>query len=248
MAKLSDRGAKGRSPKTEIEKDSGPVNGNHADIPSSVRHTVTIVPGQGDRLERALSGFVDRVREAALIYDRDRDRSESAGRLGCIGALTAAIDLCQAIGLSAGEDRTFFHLFVALQDAEAGIENELLSRTELGRKAPTSLVVMRQRGYVAAAIELLIKDGKSLKDATIWVGKKAHQHKLSALKSTHTKKSAEGSFQSTVKGWRDRAMAGQYSVDWDTTTFRDACDAMETFGLRGEAAAERLISDAGEIG
>ena len=195
-----------------------------------------------DRLQQGLTAFVERMREASLIYDQDRMVDD--GRRGCMVALTAAIDICQVIGLSSDEDRTFFRLLLALQNADRGAEDALITRKPLGVKGPVSIVSLRQRGYVAAAIEALHQDGsgRKVKEAAQWVVPRVR--KLNAVREIGAKREV----WQALKGWRDAAIAGQYKVDWDATTYRDACDAMKAIGVTGERAALRLLTDAAELG
>ncbi len=165
----------------------------------------------------------------------------NGGRLGCMEALAALIIFSDQLGWGQDRRMPLLQLFHALQTAEDGAVDPLLTVNRRAGAPPLSLAELQQRGYLAAAVEALFRNGVPLKQAAKWVAERSHEMPAAA-------RVKQAALWKAVRTWRVTAMGGNIHNDTDAIAFRAACDALDKGPMKGKAAAEWLVLRAATLG
>lgn len=191
-----------------------------------------------DTMINNLAVFAGEMNEAAELF-RDTQALDR-GRVGCQMALKAVVDFCDRSGLPSECRLPLGRLINALESAENGAVDPLL-RVEMQAGAPPLTVAeRRQRGYLAAAMEALIRAGSKPNDAAKWVANRSRNMIAAGRVKTDLWKA--------VKSWRATAKLGSGTEDWDTIAYRAACEALDQCIVPSQQGAEVLLQQAAAEG
>jgi len=186
----------------------------------------------------SLAVFAGEMDEAAELF-RDTQALDR-GRVGCQVALKAVVDFCDRSGLPPECRLPLERLIIALESAENGAVDPLL-RVEMQAGAPPLTVAeRRQRGYLAAAMEALMRAGSKPNDAARWVANRSRYMIAAGRVKTDLWKA--------VKSWRVTAKVGSKTDDWDTIAYCAACEALDQGIVPGQQGAEVLLQKAAAEG
>ena len=184
--------------------------------------------------------FEDELDKAAKVFYATQ--SKDGGRIGCMMALQAAVDFCDDVYIGQERRYPFLHLFHALNSAENGASDRLFRVVHPPHRPPSTDAEIRQRGFLAAAMEALIRGGYKPDDAAKWVAQWARTMIVARGARVNTP------LWKSVKRWREKAMSGNKHQDLDTVAFHTACEAMEQGKGIGQQGAEKMLEMAAAAG
>ena len=161
------------------------------------------------------------------------------GRVGCMQALAATINLCRMFSFNEGEINALDRIMEALGNAEAGASDPLLVVSRKPGRPPVPLLELRQRGLIAAAVEAMLRDGTDLDAACRLVARRIV--KLAAAKGVR-----DAHLWNAVRKWREHA-AGLNPDAWDNIAYKVSCEQMTSRDLIGVPAVEILLGQAANL-
>lgn len=123
----------------------------------------------------------------------------------------------------------------------------MLKPVSLGKKRPILEHERAQRGYVAAAMEVVMADGIGRDAAAQWVARHA--------KGLGVYRKVRSTAWEATRDWRDTANAGNINTDVDTVVYRTAVLTLEQLTKteafvvgKGKKIALEIIARARQLG
>lgn len=171
-------------------------------------------------------GIVEGLKKARSEYD-------NSPRQGVALALEAVFSHLEAIDIPANLVEPLYALRIALDDAQRGASNALLSVQKKGHRPPLEIAELEARAHAAAALELLIRAGETPQQAGRIV--------FRAIRSWPWRKKLNLNDKVALK-WREHAMSGYIGEDYDATTYYGLIEYAENSEIEIRAIATTLLS------
>ncbi len=186
--------------------------------------------------------FLLRLQEAAELFAlEDGDAEGNGGRSGAMMALQATIDFVDAVFGRPELRAPLFRVALALLSAEDGAIDPMFERPprKPGSRGPLLHSIRAQRGYLAAAMEVVMSDGTARDAAAQWVARRAK-----GLAAFHKVKATAWL---AVRDWRDTASGGSASEDLDTVIYRTSVSEIGRAREEGNSLKENCQKIASEL-
>ena len=189
--------------------------------------------------------FVRELETSASAFRILDSMEDDSGRVAVMLSLKATVDFIESATGNVSLRDPLFRLFLALDSAEAGSLDPMLRPNLIKTKPPLPCNERAQRGYLAAAMEVVMHVDKEKRDsAAQWVARHA--------KGLPVFRKVRSSSWRAVQEWRDNANgsnADNGSVD--SVLFRDTITELRKAELplgAGRKHAQKLIVLAHHLG